>query len=205
MNFNAPRPAFGQRPTAEAFPVPIVGKAAIHRTAMLAEAADVLKTLPAPGETLHAIMTGRYDLMHLVACLVDRLGGCTEVRIATLSFNAKNLVEMLALLDSGAIGRLTLLASAFFRDHNKELWAECRDEFRDRGQRAAAARSHCKVVTLDGQFSLEGSANLRTNSNREQFALTLDPALHDWHAAWIDELVTRHEGEEDDDAKEKGH
>lgn len=33
----------------------------------------------------------------------------------------KNLAEMLALLDSGGIGKLSLLCSAFFRDHNKDL------------------------------------------------------------------------------------
>jgi hypothetical protein len=46
--------------------------------------------------------------------------------------------------------------------------------------------------------SLEGSANLRSNGNREQFCLTEDAALHDWHAAWIDQLVTAHEGDEGD-------
>jgi hypothetical protein len=33
----------------------------------------------------------------------------------------------------------------------------------------------------------EGSANLRTNGNIEQFALFNDAELHDWHAGWIDE------------------
>jgi hypothetical protein len=32
----------------------------------------------------------------------------------------------------------------------------------------------------------EGSANLRTNGNIEQFALFHDAGLHDGHAAWID-------------------
>jgi hypothetical protein len=38
---------------------------------------------------------------------------------------------------------------------------------------------------------LEGSANLRTNGNREQLALVRDRALHDWHAQWIEALVSR--------------
>jgi hypothetical protein len=197
MRFTALKPIFGRTSPAESFPAPIVGKAKARRTAQLAEAAQVLDVLPAEGETLHALMTGRYDLMHLIAVLIRRLGGCSDVKIATLSFNGKNLAEMLALMDGGA--NLTLLASAFFRDHNKELWTETLEDFRERGQRAAAARSHCKVVTLaclDGRrFSLEGSANLRTNSNREQFALTHDEAVHDWHARWIDDLVRQHEGE----------
>jgi hypothetical protein len=203
MKFSAPRVRFGRQPQADALPAPIVGKETARRTAMLAEATEVLTVLPAEGESLHAIMTGRYDLMHLLAVLVDRLGTIEAARIATLSYNRKNLAEMLALLDDGKVRTLTLLCSAFFRDHNRELWEETLSEFRDRRQRAAAARSHAKVVTLaiagGARYALEGSANLRTNSNREQFALFRDAALHDWHAGWIDQLVTQHEGDKGDD------
>jgi hypothetical protein len=202
MNFTAPRPVFG-RMTVENVPTPIITKARQRRTAQLKEAGDVLDVLPDEGETLHAIMTGRYDLMHLIVMLIGKVGRCEEARIATLSFNRKNLDEMAGLLDAGSVGKMTLLCSAFFRDHNKSLWEETLEAFRSRGQRTAAARSHCKIVILtcaDGrQFSLEGSANLRTNGNREQFALTNDSAIHDWHAAWIDELVGQHEGDPTND------
>jgi hypothetical protein len=204
VNFNAPRLTFGRQPTTDAFPTPILGKAAARRTAMLGQAAQVLAVLPGPGETLHALITGRYDLMHLITALVTRLGDVESVRIATLSYNGRNLAEMVALLDSEAVKTLTLLCSAFFRDHNKELWEETLKDFRERGQWAAAARTHAKVVTVatagGRRLTLEGSANLRTNSNLEQFSLTEDAALHDWSAAWIDDLVTRHEGEQSDGA-----
>jgi hypothetical protein len=197
-----PRPTFGATPAAdEKTPAAHVNRGLIRRTAQLAEAAAVLSHLPGPGEALHALITGRYDLMHLLVVLLDRLGPAKAVRIATLSYNGKNLAEMVRLLDQARTSTLTLLCSAFFRDHNKELWAETLEEFRDRKQRAAAARSHAKVITLElaagGRLALEGSANLRSNSNREQFALIHDADLHDFDAGWIDELVTVHEGEAD--------
>ena len=43
---------------------------------------------------------------------------------------------------------------------------------------------------------LEGSANLRTNRNRERLAITADGGLHGWHSAWIDEVVSAHEGDQ---------
>ncbi len=199
--FNAPRPTFGRNP-ADAFPAPIIGKAAARRTAMLGQAADVLAVLPVPGETLHGIILGRFDFMLLLTALVTHLGDVEALRIATLSYNGRNLTEMVALLDSGAVKRLTLLCSSFFRDHNKELWEETVENFRERGQRTAAARTHAKVVTIatasGRRLSLEGSANLRANGNREQFALTDDEAIHDFHSQWIDALVTQHEGDEPD-------
>jgi hypothetical protein len=208
MRFTAPRPlfgaaprvSFGQRPTGDGLPAPLVDHAAARRTAQLAEAADALTVLPGPGETVHCLMTGRYDLMHLLVCLIDRLGPVDAMRIATLSYNARNLAEMLRLLDTGAVRKLTLLCSKFFAEHNTELWAETLEEFRDRGQRAAAARSHAKVVSFafasGRRLTLEGSANLRSNGNREQLLLADGAGLHDWHARWIEEQVTRHEGEE---------
>lgn len=196
--FDTPRVNFGTQP-GDMVPAPMVGRALAKRTAQLHQAAAILEVLPGEGESLHAVMTGRYDLMHTIAVLAGHLGRIEILRIATLSFNAKNLTEMIGLLDAHKVGKLTLLCSAFFRDHNRELWDETLEEFRERGQRAAAGRSHAKVVTLgvaDGsRFVIEGSANLRTNGNWEQLALYRDATLHDWHGSWIDGLVSKHEGE----------
>jgi hypothetical protein len=143
-------------------------------------------------------MTGTYDLMHLLVALLDALGSpCRAMRVATLSLSPRNVREMAVLLDRGAVGRLDVLVSHFFHRHDKDLFAELLSEFTARGQRVAVARSHCKVVTMlltDGRrYALEGSANLRTNHNLEQFALSRDAALHDWYAAWLDGMVSKHE------------
>jgi hypothetical protein len=207
MRFTAPRPAFGAgprlsfglRPATDGPPSPHVDRAAARRTAQLAEAADALAVLPGPGEAVHCPMTGRFDLMHLLVCIISRLGAVDALRIATLSYNGRNLVEMVRLLDSGVVRKLTLLCSAFFRDRNGELWEETLEEFRERGQRAAAARSHAKVVAFEfasgRRLTVEGSANLRSNGNREQLLLADGDGLHDWHARWIDDLVNRHESD----------
>jgi hypothetical protein len=147
-------------------------------------------------------MTGRYDLMLLLVALLDlHPAPCRRLRITTLCYNRRNAVEMLGLLEAGKVGGLTLLASSFFRGHNKALCEWFAGELAAySGSVAAYARSHCKVVCFDfadgAGLVLEGSAKLRTNGNREQLVLCHDRALHDWHALWIDDLVTRHEGDE---------
>jgi len=72
----------------------------------------------------------------------------------------------------------------------------------DEDRHSACCSSHAKVVALafasGERLSIEGSANLCGNgSGREQFALIADAGLHDWHAGWIDALVTKHEGDAD--------
>jgi hypothetical protein len=169
-----------------------------RRFACLRAAAEALDHLPAEGESLHALMTGLYDLQHLIIALLDRFDSpCRTMRVATLSLSARNVAEMVALLDSGKVGRLDLLTSDFFRKHETEIMAELLTEFAARGQRVAAARCHAKVVTMaleDGRcYVLEGSANLRTNHNLEQFALARDPDLFAFYDAWLDGMVKTHE------------
>jgi hypothetical protein len=205
----APRPVrFGRRPSdqddeADGLPTPQRVKLAARRAAGIAEAKQILDHLPGPGESLHAVCTARLDLTDVIGALLEKLGRCERLLIATLGYNARNLRTMLSWIDAVAVGTLSLVASLFFRSHNAELWTETLTEFRQRKQRAACCHSHAKVATLafatGERLSIEGSANLCGNgSGREQFALINDTGLHDWHAAWIEALVAKHEGAADE-------
>jgi hypothetical protein len=196
MDFAAiPRPAFGKHAQHAKEKAPGVhqAKAVARRAMMFREAKGLLTALPGPGEAVHAIMTGRYDLMLLLVALLDlHPAPCRRLRIATLCYNRRNAAELLGLLESGKIGGLTLLASSFHRANNKDLDEWFRAELAAYPcSKTTAARSHCKVVCFDfadgAGLVLEGSANLRTNGNREQLMLVRDRPLHDFHAAWIDE------------------
>lgn len=190
------RPVFGAAPAHGTRAKAV--KLARRRVVMLAEASAVLAHLPGPGESLHAIMTGRYGLAHLLTALLGRLGACERMRVATLAFSEGNVGELCLALDSGAILALSLLCSDFFKDHSQRQYARAAEELGKRGQKLASGRNHCKVVTMQfaggARYALEGSANLRSNSNREQFCLVHDAGLHDFHAEWIDEMVA--DGEE---------
>jgi hypothetical protein len=205
--FSVRRVHFGRRPDDEAdddgegLPTPARVRLAARRAAGIAEAKAVLAHLPGPGESLHALCTARMDLTDVINALLERLGRCERLHVATLGYNARNLRTMLGWLDTGAVGELALLASIFFRSHNGELWGTTLEEFRSRKQRAACCHSHAKVVAMQfgsgERLCIEGSSNLCGNgSAREQFALIHDPGLCDWHARWIAEMVSRHEGDQ---------
>ncbi len=119
-----------------------------RRATAIAEAKVVLAHLPEPGESLHAICTARMDLTDVIGALVERMGRCEKMMVATLGYNRKNLRTILGWLDQDAVGSLSLVASKFFRSHNGDLWTETLAEFHERKQRAACCDSHAKVVTM---------------------------------------------------------
>jgi hypothetical protein len=117
-------------------------------------------------------MTGRYDLTAIIAAIMAASKKrCRHLRVATLSFNAKN-VDQLAGMLAGQVDRLTLLYSAFHREHSPEVCGELRrrfaDEFRGR-YRIAAARNHAKVVTMTFEGpGAAGDGRLREPPHEQQ-------------------------------------
>ena len=115
MDFSAiPRPAFGRHAQHAEDKAPGVhqAKAVARRAMMFREARELLSALPGPGEAVHAIMTGRYDLCCCWSALLDlhprRAAGCG---LRPCAITGRNAVELLGLLEAGKIGGLTLLAS----------------------------------------------------------------------------------------------
>ncbi|MBA4192595.1 MAG: hypothetical protein C0467_31895 [Planctomycetaceae bacterium] len=195
-----PRPAFGrdaQHLPPHATPLKAKAEAKYRRAAKTA--AELLPELPERGEVVHALMTGSYDLCQVITTTVPRLPSLRHLRIATLCYSKRNVVELCGLLDIRKGMALTLLVSAFHREHNKELHEWATGELTAfPNVKLAAARTHCKVVCFDiakdDAMVFEGSANLRSNRNREQLSVFRDIKLHDWHCSWIDEMVSQDDG-----------
>lgn len=191
MDFAAiPKPAFGR--AAQHLPQPKRSRADARYQRAAKTAAELLPELPRPGESIHALMTGTYHLCQVVTATAERLPDLRHLRIATLCFSKRNAADLIGLLESRPELRLTVLVSAFFKGHNKDLFEAVAADLQEYAGRAvlAAARSHAKVVLFDlgpgDGLVFEGSANLRTNKNVEQLSVIMDRPLHDWHAAWID-------------------
>jgi hypothetical protein len=195
MRFGRKAPSFRHR-SGTGLPRAHVAAARRRYAAMLREVGDILPRLPAPGESLHALMTGLVITSHATPCKL--------LRIATLAFSSRNVHEIAQLMDRGAVRSLRLICSDFFAKDNPALFEEARQALAERGAKLAAPRSHAKVCCLEfeggAKLVFEGSANLRTNSNIEQFSLVNDAELHDWHAAWMDGKTREWESDQSRDS-----
>ncbi len=189
-------------------PPGIARKNMVRRTAMFKAAADVIPCIPAPGESFHCLLNGRYDFMVLLATILAQIGRpCLQLRMATLSYGRRNIDEICRLIDDGTVGRVVLLCGEVFREKCTREYGELRNKLAERsgGHILAAARAHAKVTCMefgpDAKLVVEGSANLVNSHNIEQATLINDVPLHDWHTAWIDQWVEN--GRAKEDSREK--
>jgi len=165
-----------------------------------ANAVRELGSLPARGESLHVVMRGNFHFWSIVPAVVAlaRPARVEVLHVATLGTNKANTASLCALLDAGDVRRCVFLASCYFRDASASIWGDLKAALAERGHRAAAVRNHAKVILFkldDGRaIAVEGSANLRSCNNLEQFAMTADEDLRAFHARWIDEAVAGDRG-----------
>jgi hypothetical protein len=104
-----------------------------------------------------------------------------------------NAITLAELVESGAVGKLTLVVSHYFRQVDK-LTAFRQVSARLEGlTEIVVARNHAKVILIPtdaGDFYvIEGSANLRSSDNLEQMFVVNDEETHAFHANWLDHLA----------------
>lgn len=158
-------------------------------------AVRLVRPLPVPGETVHAIMGGDFHAWDLVPAIVE-LAACpfAELWIATLGFNLGNNGHLCRLIDQGRIQRATILCSDYFAKSDLSVFTESKAALEARGCRLVSSRNHAKVILLapagrKDRYVVEGSANLRSCNNLEQFALSNDHRLFDFHRSWIHQIT----------------
>ncbi len=169
---------------------------------MFQEGEALLSDLPAPGEAVHAIMSGRYDLLVLLAAMLDihppRAGRCGS----RPSVSARPMPS--SCLNSRRTrrsARLVLLCSSFFKGtasscsrRSATTWPPSRLA----GSRPCGRIAKAGLLRFRGRDEAgdrEQRANLRTNSNKEQLCVLNDRALHDWYAVWLDRMVSDSQGD----------
>jgi len=153
-----------------------------------------LARLPSVGETMHGIISGRYALYELVPATLARISPATitDLYLATLSFSERNATDLLRLIDDGHVQKVTLIVSHYFKAQNESIYNSLVPPLLSRGHRCLAMRTHCKITLMETsvgeKYTVESSANLQSCKNIEQFSLTSDDALHDFHRGWMEEL-----------------
>lgn len=160
-------------------------------------ARTVLDHLPGPGEHTHCLLRGDFILGDLIPLMMAG-HHCQHLRIATLGLSVHNAETLANLRETGLVDQITLLTSLYFREVNKDETFKTVMERLAGHAKLVVARSHVKIIlipTATAAWVMESSANLRSSDNLELMTIFNDQEIHNWHAAWINELAARKEHE----------
>jgi hypothetical protein len=170
-------------------------KAVMLDARRLQNAIEHIGALPGEGQSYHLITEKKYSMMHIIPATLHLAEPATirHLTVVTLSFSQPNMVDLLAMLDSGQIEKVDFAYSCYFRSNEKENCQRLTYELTTRGHRVYAGLIHAKLLLIeltDGRaFTVESSANLRSCSSIEQLCMTHDRALFDFHRGWINEIM----------------
>src|SRR5262245_20269790 len=121
------RPTFagpGTGPQTPALKVKCGGSRAFARIHRARHALDAGLFPEAEGDQLHLILDSQtMDPGDVLTVTVEKIAGpIAHLRISTLSLSSKrNLMQLVGMVDSGAVRKLSLLVSEFFREHSPEI------------------------------------------------------------------------------------
>jgi hypothetical protein len=121
-----------------------------------------------------------------------------RMTIATLSLNQNNVDSLYHLMRTGHIERLNLVVSAYFYGNERHALIPYIYEHLDMGDRfqLAVAGIHTKTThfnTAGGKhIVIQGSANLRSSGNVEQFTIEENKELFDWYEDIYTAIIERY-------------
>jgi len=158
-------------------------------------AVELIRELPAEGESLHFVVDGRFEPCDLIPVTRKLVAPKVIARldISTLGFNLDNVACIANGMDQGKIGQVSLICSHYFSKAERSAFEYLQNQIGGRGGRVASLRTHAKLILMeisDGRcFTIEGSGNLRSCKSIEQFVFTNDKELLLFHRKWMDDYI----------------
>ena len=104
----------------------------------------------------------------------------------------RNAVEMLELYDKGKISNIALMTGLYFKRRETAVYATILQGLKKRKQRYAAFKNHAKIILMAAKsnfITIEGSANFTGNPRLEQYVLTNDKILYEFHRHWMESIL----------------
>jgi len=158
---------------------------------------DSMPTPPAAGESVHIVSNAKHDFATWIPTIIDWAGSADFLYCSTWTLSRPNAQEIFALHDDEKIakGQLHFLTGLYFKRREAATYNMLLQGLVERGGRFRAFENHCKVLLLanaskDQFITVEGSANLNANPRFEQYVVTNDRGLLEFHRSWMEDVFT---------------
>lgn len=148
----------------------------------------------------HCIVHGNFIFGDFIeAYIVENKARVKEMTISTLSLNQNNIDSLYHLMRVGRVERLNLVVSSYFYGNERNALIPYIYQYLDQWQnrfQLAVAGIHTKTVhfqTMGGKhFVIQGSANLRSNGNIEQFTIEENKELYEFYDKVYSTIIARY-------------
>lgn len=154
---------------------------------------DVVTQIPEPGESYHIISNGKYDFWSFIAPVINYLGGKVDFLYgSTWTMNRNNVVALFGLFDSKKIDSINILTGTYFKRRESAVYATLAQGMIERSQKFIAFENHAKVLLLqagENFISIEGSANFTANPRVENYCMSNDKKLLEFHRVWMESML----------------
>jgi hypothetical protein len=163
--------------------------------------AEILPDPPAPRESVHIVSNAQYDFAAWIPHALTWMGRADALYVSTWTLSRPNALDLFAMHDAEQIarGQIHFLTGLYFKRRETAVYAMLLEGIRARGGRYKAFENHAKVLLIACAarrlwITVEGSANLTANPRVEQYVVTNDRALHDFHRGWMEEVFATSAG-----------
>lgn len=141
--------------------------------------------LPEPDEVLFFVSQKDVNTFTLLLWILEHAARLDELFVTTFNVNQDIIRAFAGLLDSGEVGKLSLVLSQSIESRMPDRVDELRQawEARQDRMRVSMCWNHSKIALADTgaeKYVLTGSGNYSFNAEIEQYAIWNDADLFDW-------------------------
>jgi hypothetical protein len=159
------------------------------------EVKSFLTKIPKNGETLHIVSNGKFDFWSFIPVILNLMGGHSfDFYGSTWTINRDNVNDLFRLHDNRMIGNINMMTGLYFKQRESSVYATLVEGILERGQNYICLETHAKIVLLQNgkdYITIEGSANFTSNPRIEQYAISNDKGLFDFHKKWMDDILLK--------------
>lgn len=143
--------------------------------------------------SFYSIVSGNFIFGDLLeALIINQQVKVKNLYICTLSLSENNVDSLVNIMESGLCEDLHLATSSYFYSHERtNLIRYIYEELENKpwGFTLSISGSHMKIALIETdelKITMQGSANLRSSGNIEQFSINENEELFDFNKAYID-------------------
>jgi hypothetical protein len=147
------------------------------------------------GQCVHIVSMASWSVEHVIAHYLDQIGPA-HLALATWAISSNAAVKVRRGLDAGAILSARMVLDIQLNHRRPEAYDQITQALDSSQVRSYPCHAKCYLLHAPAagwHVTVVGSQNYTTNPRVELLVVTEGKEIHDFHAAWIDELLARGE------------